>query len=109
MNQKKGIITGLNMQRTATVTVHGSKMHPVYKKRYRDSRKFLADTNGLDLHMGDEVLIEECKPISKRKCFKVIQILKEAPRVSEMKDEADTKKKEKEEKEPVSSESTPAS
>ncbi len=88
MRTKTGIITSAKMQNTVAVTVHRSVMHPTYDKRFRVSKKFLADTNGQDLAVGDEVVISECRPLSKRKCFKVTEVLKKAPRVSEMKTEA---------------------
>lgn len=87
MRTKKGIITSAKMTGTVTVTVHRSMVHPLYQKRYRMSKKFLADTNGQDLGIGDEVVITECRPLSKRKCFKVTEVLKRAPRVSELADE----------------------
>jgi small subunit ribosomal protein S17 len=85
MITKKGTITSAKkMTNTVTVTVHRHLVHPVYKKSYRLSKKFLADTNGMDLYLGDEVTIQECRPLSKRKHFKVTEIIKAAPRVSEM-------------------------
>jgi len=42
----------------------------------------------MDLYEGDKVVIEECKPLSKNKHFKVTEIIKAAPRVSDMKDDA---------------------
>ncbi len=93
MITKKGTITSAKkMTNTVTVTVHRQLFHPVYKKSYRISKKFLADTNGMDLFMGDEVMIQECRPLSKRKHFKVMEVVKAAPRVSEMKEEAALKK-----------------
>ncbi|MBI3331558.1 30S ribosomal protein S17 [Candidatus Peregrinibacteria bacterium] len=88
MRTKKGTITSAKMQNTVTVTVHRSLVHPLYQKRYRMSKKFLADTNGHDLGVGDEVVITECRPLSKRKNFRVTEILKRAPRVSELVEEA---------------------
>jgi small subunit ribosomal protein S17 len=87
MRTKQGIITSAKMTGTVTVTVHRSVFHPMYKKRYRMSKKFLADSNGMELGVGDQVVITECRPISKRKCFKVTEVLKRAPRVSEMAEE----------------------
>jgi small subunit ribosomal protein S17 len=85
MITKKGTITSAGkMTNTVTVSVHRHAVHPIYKKGYRLSKKFLADTNGMDLFLGDEVVIQECRPLSKRKHFKVTQVLKAAPRVSEM-------------------------
>lgn len=82
MLQKQGIVTSAKMRGTVTVTVHHFRAHPIYRKRYRISTKFLADANGLDLGEGDEVVITECRPISKRKRFRVTEILTAAPRVS---------------------------
>ncbi|MEK7590781.1 MAG: 30S ribosomal protein S17 [Patescibacteria group bacterium] len=87
MRTKKGVVTSAKMQGTVTVTVHRAVVHPLYQKRYRMSKKFLADTNGQDLGVGDEVVISECRPLSKRKCFRVTEVLKRAPRVSEMAEE----------------------
>lgn len=103
MLTKKGIITSAGkMKDTVTVTVHQQVSHPLYKKSYRQSKKFLADTKGLtDLMAGDEVVIEECRPLSKTKHFKVKEVLKRAPRVSEMADESAVTKM-------IASDSTPA-
>jgi len=89
MRTKQGVITAAKMMDTVTVTVHRSVFHDKYKKRYRMSKKFLADSKGMDLGIGDLVVITECRPISKRKCFRVTEILKRAPRVSELKEEAE--------------------
>ncbi len=90
MRHKIGTITSAKMQDTVTVTVHRSVMHPVYKKRYRVSKKFLADTKGVnDLGIGDTVQITECRPLSKRKHFKVTEVLKRVPRVSDMTEEGE--------------------
>lgn len=87
MRTKKGVVTSAKMTGTVTVTVHSHAFHPVYKKRYRKSKKFLADANKLDLYPGDEVVIEECRPLSKRKYFKVKEITRAAPRVSDVAEE----------------------
>ncbi len=88
MRTKTGIITSAKMQDTVAVTVHRYVMHPTYAKRYRVSKKFLADTKGQsDLGIGDEVVITECRPLSKRKCFRVTEVLKRAIRTTEMKTE----------------------
>lgn len=85
MLTKQGIITSAAMKNTVTVTVHRHVRHPLYRKSYRQSRKFLADTAGTeDLRVGDEVRIQECRPLSKRKHFKLIEVVKRVPRVSEM-------------------------
>ena len=58
------------MQNTVTVTVHRYVIHDKYAKRFPCEQEVLADTNGMELNMGDEVVIAECRHV-KRKCFKV--------------------------------------
>ncbi len=88
MRTKLGVITSAKMQNTVTVTVHRYVMHDKYSKRFRVSKKFLADTNGnTGLNVGDEVQITECRPISKRKSFKVTEVIKKALQVASFKEE----------------------
>ena len=75
MRTKKGTVTSAKMQNTVTVLVTRYVTHPIYKKRFPVSKKFLADTNGVSVSEGDMVLIGECRPLSKRKNFKVIEVL----------------------------------
>ncbi|MBI3336602.1 mitochondrial small ribosomal subunit protein uS17m [Candidatus Peregrinibacteria bacterium] len=89
MKPKKGIITSARMTGTVVVTVHRFVLHPLYKKQYRRSKKFLADPGDFDLHEGDEVEVAECRPLSKRKCFRIINLIKAAPRVSEVREESE--------------------
>lgn len=90
MRMKQGVITSAKMRRTVTVTVHRHVFHALYKKRFRRSKNFLADTGDFtDLADGDLVEIMECRPFSKLKCFRVTEVLKRAPRVSEIAEEAD--------------------
>lgn len=91
MTTKKGIVTSAKMQGTITVTIHQLVNHPVYKKRYRSSKKFLVDlADHKDVAVGDEVVIQECRPLSKNKHFLLKEVLKRVPRVSEIADDART-------------------
>ncbi|MCF7844274.1 MAG: 30S ribosomal protein S17 [Kiritimatiellales bacterium] len=88
MRTKKGTIVSAKMTDTVTVVEHRAVFHPIYKKRFRRSSKFMADSKGIeDLQVGDTVLISECKPLSKNKCFKVTEVLERVARVSDMKEE----------------------
>lgn len=79
-----GTVTSAKMQGTVTVTTHRAVVHPLYKKAFKVSKKFLADTNGMSLHVGDQVVITECRPLSKRKHFRVTEIVKKAVQTAEM-------------------------
>lgn len=75
MRTKKGTVSSAKMQNTVTVVVTRYVNHPLYQKRFPVSKKFLADTNGQVVKEGDMVLIGECRPISKCKHFKVVEVL----------------------------------
>lgn len=78
------------MTGTVTVTVDRKTIHPKYKKSYRISKKYLADPNGHEkLLEGDQVIIGECRPISKNKHFKVVEIIRRVADVSDLREEAD--------------------
>ncbi len=67
-----GIITSNKMSKTVTVQVERLKKHPRYKKRIKVSKKYKAHVNE-DYQIGDKVIIEEGRPISKDKRFTVIK------------------------------------
>lgn len=66
-----GTITSNKMIKTVVVKVERLKEHPKYKKRYKVSKKYKAHTEK-EYQVGDRVIIEECRPISKEKKWKVI-------------------------------------
>jgi small subunit ribosomal protein S17 len=68
-----GKVTSDKMQKTVTVLVDRRVMHPLYKKFIRRSKKYAAHDENNVCHVGDTVRIEECKPISKRKTWAVIE------------------------------------
>ena len=68
----QGTIVSDKMQKTVVVQVDRMKTHPKYKKRYRASNKHKAHDEKGEYHVGDKVIIEETRPISKDKRFRVI-------------------------------------
>ncbi len=67
-----GTVVSNKMTGTVTVAVERMKVHPLYQKQYRVTTKYHADTDGESYGIGDQVLIEETRPISKTKSWKVI-------------------------------------
>lgn len=63
----KGTIVSDKMQKTAVVEVLRLKKHPKYKKYYKVSKRFKAHNPENQYHTGDQVWIEETKPMSKDK------------------------------------------
>ena len=64
------------MQKTAVVRVGRLKKHPKYGKYYRVTKKFKAELDDNKYQLGDLVLIQETKPISKDKKWRVIELVK---------------------------------
>ena len=63
------------MQKTVVVKVNRLWTHPLYKKIMKKSKKYLCHDE-IGVKDGDKVLIQECRPISKKKRFKIIKIIK---------------------------------
>jgi small subunit ribosomal protein S17 len=68
-----GRVTSDKMNKTVTVLVDRRVMHPLYKKFIRRSKNYAAHDEDNVCKVGDLVRIEECRPISKRKTWIVIE------------------------------------
>ena len=68
----QGIVVSDKMKKTVVVEVERIKEHPKYKRRYKIHKKYKAHDESQQYHVGDVVVIEETKPISKDKRWKVI-------------------------------------
>ena len=62
--------------KTRTILVKKVKMHPIYKKRFVVSKKYYAHDENNDSKIWNLVKIRECKPLSKLKKRKIVEILK---------------------------------
>jgi len=76
---RTGVVVSAEMDKTVTVAVTRKFMHQRYKKYVRDRDQYMAHDEENDCKAGDEVLIEETRPISKHKRWRVREILEEAP------------------------------
>ena len=70
--QLSGTVVSDKMVKTVTVLVNRFVKHPKYGKFMNISKKYKAHDEGNTYKEGDKVVIEECRPISKDKSFKVI-------------------------------------
>ncbi|MBI4132544.1 MAG: 30S ribosomal protein S17 [Candidatus Sungbacteria bacterium] len=81
-----GTIVSNRMSKTVTVRVDRLREHPKYAKRYRVSRNFKADVaDSAAWRVGDVVRIEETRPTSKEKRWKVVELImrRESDRAAE--------------------------
>ncbi len=68
----QGIVVSDKMNKTRVVAVVRLKKHPRYKKYYKLTRKFKAHDEKNEYKTGDTVLIEETRPLSKEKRWKIL-------------------------------------
>jgi small subunit ribosomal protein S17 len=73
-----GTVSSNKGDKTIIVTVAMRKTHPLYKKQYTFSKKFMAHDETNDAGVGDKVVISETRPLSARKRFKLDTILERA-------------------------------
>jgi small subunit ribosomal protein S17 len=72
---KQGRVVGDKMDKTVVVAVESYRPHPIYKKAVRRIKKFKAHDEQNACHIGDMVKIEETRPLSKEKRWRVVEIL----------------------------------
>jgi small subunit ribosomal protein S17 len=71
--QLTGTIISNKMKKSLVVEVEKIKKHPKYKRRHRFHKKYKAHSEMNHYKVGDKVIIEECRPISKEKRWRVIK------------------------------------
>jgi small subunit ribosomal protein S17 len=73
-----GRVVSDKMNKTVTVLVERKVKHPLYGKFVRRSKKYHAHDENNEFHPGDLVLIEETRPLSRTKTWKVVQLVEKA-------------------------------
>ena len=73
-----GRVVSDKMQKTVTVLVERQVMHPVIGKVVTRTKKYHAHNDNNDARQGDRVVIEECKPLSKTKAWRVARVAERA-------------------------------
>jgi small subunit ribosomal protein S17 len=73
-----GRVVSDKMQKTVTVLVERRMKHPLYGKYVTLSKKYHAHDENGDFHEGDLVEIEECRPLSKTKAWRVTKLLEKS-------------------------------
>ena len=75
---KQGRVSSSKMDKTIVVVAETRVPHPVYKKVVRQSRRFKAHDEQNTAGVGDLVRIQECRPYSKEKRWRLLEILERA-------------------------------
>jgi small subunit ribosomal protein S17 len=77
-----GKVVSNKMQKTITVVVERYEPHPRYGKYIRRTTRLLAHDENSESREGDVVAIEECRPLSRRKNFRLVRIITRADRTA---------------------------
>ena len=73
--QFEGVVVSDKMQKTIVVRIDRMKLHQKYQKKYRVSKKFKVHDEKGEAHIGDVVVFEETRPISKDKRWKLVTVV----------------------------------
>ncbi len=73
-----GVVSSDKVYKTIVVTVHARKTHPIYKKQYTVTRKFMAHDEKNEAKLGDKVVISETRPLSARKRYILTDVVEKA-------------------------------
>ncbi|NET32807.1 MAG: 30S ribosomal protein S17 [Cyanothece sp. SIO1E1] len=75
---RTGVVTSNKMDKTIAVSVERRLQHPIYGKFVKKSKKFIAHDEQNECQIGDRVRIMETRPLSKRKRWRLVEILERA-------------------------------
>ena len=76
--ERVGIVVSDKMDKTIVVAVRERVKHPLYKKLVNRPKKFKAHDENNACGIGDKVLIQETRPLSKDKCWRLVEIIEKA-------------------------------
>jgi small subunit ribosomal protein S17 len=76
--EKIGTVVSNKMQKSITVAVHRKVKHPMYGKFIGKTTKFMAHDDKNECSIGDTVRIMETRPLSKNKCWRLVEIIEKA-------------------------------
>ncbi|MCD6454682.1 MAG: 30S ribosomal protein S17 [Candidatus Aminicenantes bacterium] len=81
--RKIGVVTSDKMDKSIVVMVERLVKHPLYKKYIKRRSKFMAHDERNEAREGDVVMIEETRPLSKRKRWRLVKIIERVKKIEE--------------------------
>lgn len=76
--ERIGVVVSNKMEKSITVQVERREKHPIYGKFVKKTSKFAAHDENNDCNIGDTVRIAETRPLSKNKCWRLVEIIERA-------------------------------
>jgi small subunit ribosomal protein S17 len=75
---RQGVVVSDKMEKTVVVAIESMVQHPLYGRIVKQTKKFKAHNEDNVARLGDTVRIMETRPLSKEKCWRVVEIVKKA-------------------------------
>ena len=76
--ERTGLVMSNKMDKSIVISVERKVKHPMYGKFVKATTKFMAHDEKNDCNIGDTVKIMEIKPMSKNKCWRLVEIIERA-------------------------------
>ena len=74
----QGLVVSNKMEKTAVVLVERTFQHPLYKRTVKKTKRYKIHDESNECQSGDRVRLIECRPISKEKCWRLLEVVKKA-------------------------------
>jgi len=75
VKERIGIVVSNKMQKTVVVNVESRFPHPIYSKTLIRTKKYMVHDEKNDCNIGDQVLIKECRPLSRQKRWTLEKVI----------------------------------
>ena len=82
VKEEIGVVICNKMQKTIVVKIENRYPHPIYSKTILQTKKYFAHDELEECKIGDEVLVQECRPLSRRKRWKLVKIISKSSLIS---------------------------
>ena len=76
--ERIGVVVSNKMQKSIVVEIERREKHPIYGKFIKKTSRFMAHDEKQECNIGDTVRIMETRPLSKRKCWRLVEIIERA-------------------------------
>ena len=76
--ERIGVVVSNKMEKSIVVEIERREKHPIYEKFIKKTNRFMAHDEKNDCNIGDTVRIMETRPLSKRKCWRLVEIIERA-------------------------------
>nr|YP_009029380.1 ribosomal protein S17 [Leptocylindrus danicus]AGH28911.1 ribosomal protein S17 [Leptocylindrus danicus] len=82
VKEKVGIVISNNMQKTVVIKVENRYSHPIYSKTVVKTKKYLVHDEINTCNIGDQILVQESRPLSRRKRWTLVKVISKSSIIS---------------------------